>query len=156
VCVCVCVWWWWWDENFFQFSHYHSLCRTPPFLLPALSPSRCPHHPTTLHSLGPQVSWGLGDSFHWGQTRQSSAVYVSGASDQLMHAAWLLDHWEISGVWVSWDCLSSYGVTLLLNFFQPFPNSITRVVNFSPMLGCKSKSAACWAPRRTVMLGAYL
>ena len=28
--------------------------------------------------------------FHWGQNRQSSVVYVLGASYQLMHAAWLV------------------------------------------------------------------
>jgi hypothetical protein len=27
---------------------------------------------------------------HWGQTRKSSAVYVSGASHQLVYAAWLV------------------------------------------------------------------
>ena len=28
--------------------------------------------------------------FHWGQARQSSAVYVLGVSDQLVYAAWLV------------------------------------------------------------------
>jgi hypothetical protein len=53
-----------------------------------------------------------------------------------MWPGWL-SVWEISGVWVSWDCWSFYGVTLLLNFFQPFPNSTIGVPNFSPMVGCE-------------------
>jgi hypothetical protein len=27
---------------------------------------------------------------HWGQTRQSSVIYVSGVSDQLLNGAWLV------------------------------------------------------------------
>jgi hypothetical protein len=47
--------------------------------------------------------------------------------------SWWFSVWEISGVWVSWDCLSFCGVALLLSFFQPFLNSTTSVPNFSPI-----------------------
>ena len=40
-----------------------------------------------LHSLGPQVSLGLGTSSPLRETSQSSVVYVLGISDQLLHAA---------------------------------------------------------------------
>jgi hypothetical protein len=33
---------------------------------------------------------------HWGQTRQSSAVYMSGKSYQLVYAAWLVPHCQRS------------------------------------------------------------
>lgn len=100
--------------------------------------------------------------FHWGQTTQSSAVHVLRALDQLlwMLPDWGLSVWEISGVPVSWHCWASYGVTLLLSFFQPFPNSTTGVTNFSPLVGYNYlvlyQSAACWASRRTAMLGSCL
>ena len=61
----------------------------PHLISPPLSP-RCPQapHPTRPpHSLEPQASQGLGIS---SLTSQSSAVYGSGASDQLMYAAWLV------------------------------------------------------------------
>jgi hypothetical protein len=72
----------------------------------------------------------------------------------------LFSVWKISRVWMSWDCWSPYGITLLLSFFQPFPNSTTRVLDFSPLIGCKnlhlSQSAASWASQRTATLGSYL
>ena len=43
--------------------------------------------------------------------------------------------------------LLSYGVALILNFSQPFPNSTTGFLNFRPLVGCKylyrSGSAVC-------------
>ena len=71
-----------------------------------------PYHsyPTgTPHSLGPQVSW-VGYIFvHWGQTRRSFAVYMMGASDQLMYHTWLVA-----------ECLRSFGglVQLRLLIFE--------------------------------------
>jgi hypothetical protein len=54
-----------------------------------------------------------------------------------MLPGWRPSVWEISRVWVSWDCWSFYVVALLLNFFQPFSNSTTGVPNFSQMVGYK-------------------
>jgi hypothetical protein len=74
-----------------------------------------------------------------------------------MLPGWWLSVREISRVQVSWDCWSSYGVALLLSFFQTFPNPTTGIPDFSPLAGCKylclSHSAACWAALRAVMLG---
>jgi hypothetical protein len=44
-----------------------------------------------------------------------------------MLPGWCSSIWEISGVQVNWDFWSSYRVSLLLGFFQPFPNSTTGV-----------------------------
>jgi hypothetical protein len=83
---------------------------------------------------------------HWGQTRQSSAVYVSGSSYKLvLLPGWWLNVWESSGIQVSWDCWSSYANTLLLSFFQPFPSSTTRVPCFCPWGGYKYLQLYLWA-----------
>jgi hypothetical protein len=62
-------------------------------------------------------------------------------------------------VQVSWDCCSSYRVTLLLSFFQLFPNSITGVISFCPLAGCKylhlTLSAACWVFQSAVMVSPF-
>ena len=54
-----------------------------------------------------------------------------------MYAAWFVK---------AADC-SSYGVNILLNFFQPFPNSATGSLGFCPLVGYKylhpTPSAAC-------------
>jgi hypothetical protein len=44
-----------------------------------------------------------------------------------MLPGWWLTVWEVSGIQVRWDHWSSYGVALLLSFFQFFPNSTTGV-----------------------------
>ena len=50
-----------------------------------------PPHPTRPpYTLGPQVPWVRCIFSHWGPTKQSSAVYVLEALDQLMYAAWLV------------------------------------------------------------------
>jgi hypothetical protein len=66
-----------------------------------------------------------------GQTRQSSAVYMSVASDQLVYDAWLVA-----------QCLRDLKqadllrllvflwIVLLLSFFQPFSSSSTGIPNF--------------------------
>jgi hypothetical protein len=83
-------------------------------------PTPPPHH-TSPHQASPPPG---ASSFsrvryifsHWSQTRQSSAVanHISWS----MLSGWWLSVWEISRVYVSWDCWSSYGVALLLSFFQ--------------------------------------
>jgi hypothetical protein len=54
-----------------------------------------------------------------------------------MLSGWWLGVWGISEVQVSWNCWSSYRVTLLLSFFQLFPNSITGVPRFFFLVCCK-------------------
>jgi hypothetical protein len=49
----------------------------------------------------------------------------------------LLSLWELSGIWVSWDCRYSYGVTVSFSFFNPSPNSTIGGPDFSPMVACK-------------------
>ena len=92
------------------------------------------------------------------QTRQSSDIYVLGASYQLVFASWLVT-----------QCLRQSkltetagpptGLPLLLSFLQPLPNSITWVSSFSPLVGCKymhlTLSAACWVFWRAVMIGSF-
>jgi hypothetical protein len=56
---------------------------------------------------------------HWSQTRQSSVLHVSEASNQLMCGTWLVAQYQSSQrVRVRWDCRSFCGVALLLSFFQ--------------------------------------
>ena len=65
---------------------------------------------------------------------------------------------DISGVQVIWDCWSSYWFALLLSFFLLFPNSTPQAevhwlgVSYLHL----TLSAACWASRRTAMLGSCL
>jgi hypothetical protein len=68
---------------------------------------------------------------------QSYTVYVLGASDQLLYAAWLVPRClkDLSGP----RLLETSGLPTgsLLSFFQPFPNSTTGGPDFSPMVGGK-------------------
>ena len=83
----------------------------------------------------------------------SSVVYVLGASDQLLYAAWLVSQCVR-------DCWSSYGgsayqtESLSLSLIQP------EVPQFRPLVGCKylhlTLSATCWASQRAAMLGSCL
>jgi hypothetical protein len=74
-------------------------------------------------------------------------------------SGWWSNVSEISGVQFSWDCWSSYRVSLPLSFFQFFPNSTTGVSILYPLVGCKymhlTLSAACWVFQRTVMIGPF-
>jgi hypothetical protein len=77
-----------------------------------------------------------------------------------MLPGWWTSVWEISGIRVSWNCLSSYRVTFLLHsFFQLFPNSTTGVSCFCPLVGCKylhlTLSAVCWVFWRAVMIDPF-
>ena len=98
-------------------------------------------------SLGSQVFRGLGLSSLTKTRPDSYLLYMCQgpwASSCMLPDLWL-SAWEISGIQVSWDCWSSYGVSLL-NFFQPFPNPTTGIPDFSPLVVCKylhlSQSAA--------------
>ena len=94
---------------------------------------------------------------HWGQTRQFLATYVpEPQTSPCMLFGWWLGLWELPGIRVSWDCWSSYGVTISFSSFSPSPNSFLGVSNLSPMHGCQylclSQSAAGRASQRTAML----
>jgi hypothetical protein len=103
-----------------------------------------PPLPRPSHSLEPQVSQGLGASSLTEARSDSLLLWMCWEP----HVSWCMlpggwfSIWQISGVQVSWDCWSSYGVALLLSFFQPFPNSTTGVTGFCPWLGA-SKSFSC-------------
>ena len=72
---------------------------------------------------------------HWSQTSKPSAVYVSRASNQLKYTAWLVSSiWQISGIQFSWDYWSSYWVSLIISFFQPFSNSTAALLEFQSQL----------------------
>lgn len=120
-----------------------------------------PPHPTFLHAIHlPHVSRGCfplssgpaGCPFswdssllkirtifsHWDQTRQSSAMYKCGASNQPVHAAWLVAHSLGAPRGPGYLRLLVFlWVTLLLSFFQPFPNSSTEDPSFCLLVGCK-------------------
>jgi hypothetical protein len=107
-------------------------------------------HPTrVLNSLGPPVSWGLGASSLTEPRPCSPLLYMCWEPNNswCILTCWWSSVWEISGVQINWDGWSCYRVTLLLSFSQPFPNSITGVSSFCPLVGCKylhlSLSAAC-------------
>ena len=95
---------------------------------------------------------------HWCRTGQSSATYVQGTLDQpCIPFGWWLSLWELPGVWVSWHCWSSYGVTKPFHSLNTSCNSSIRVLYLSQIVGCKylllSQSAAGRASQSTVRLG---
>ena len=96
-------------------------------------------HPTRLpYSLRPQVSWELGAISLTEARPGGSLLYMclGPQTSSCVLPGWWLIVWEISEVHVNWDCLSSYGVTLLFRFFQLFPNSHTGVLGLCPLVGC--------------------
>ena len=101
--------------------------------VPTPPPTRSPH------SLRPPVSWGLGASSLTESKPRSPLLYTCCGPhiSWYMLTCWWLRVWEISGVQVSWDCWSCYKVTLLLNFFQLYPNSTTGFSSFCPLVGLK-------------------
>jgi hypothetical protein len=129
--------------------------KSPP---PIPLPTRC------LNSLGPPVSWGLGASSlnELSPSRTQTLMYVCWGP----HISWCMlpgywsSVWEISEIQDNWDCWSSYRVTLLLSFFQPFPNSTTGVSSFCPLVVSKylhlTLSAAWWVLWSVVMIGPFL
>jgi hypothetical protein len=93
-----------------------------------------PPHPTCLHlddpssdptwllnSLGPPVSSGLGASSLNEHRPRSSLLYICWGPhiSWYMLSVWWSSFWEIAGVQITWDCLSSNRIALLLSFFQP-------------------------------------
>jgi hypothetical protein len=75
-----------------------------------------------------------------------------------MLPVWCSSIWVISGVQIKWDCWASYRITFL-SFFQPFPNSTTRVSCFCPLVGCKylhlTLWTACWIFQSAVVIDPY-
>jgi len=138
----------------------------PQFLVPFLRP--CSHFPDPdfpsrpPYSLGPQVFPVLGVSSLTEARQGSSLLYMCPGpwTSSCMLPGWWLSIWESAGFPVSWDCWSSYRVTLLLSFSWPFPKSTTGVPDFSPVVECKylplTLSAAGWASWRAAMLGSSL
>ena len=128
---------------------------------PSPSPRKCLHTPSPPHQSSPLPGvwsiWRVMSISHWDQTRQSSAVYESGASYQLMYASWLVAQClrHLRGR-VNWYCWSFYGVALLLSFFQLFPNSTREVPGFCSVVGCKhlsmTLSSAFWDSQRTTRI----
>jgi hypothetical protein len=107
---------------------------------PPPSPKGCPQHsPHPKVSPLPEASSLLRVRrifSYWSQIRQSSAVHVSGASYQLVYAAWLVaQNLRDLAVQDNWDCWSFYGVALLLSFFQPFPHLTIGVLTSVHWLG---------------------
>ena len=142
-------------NGIFNLQSSHGPLPSPPFHSSSphssvpLSPRGCSSHPQAFPLPGASSLLRIRHIFsHWGQTRQSSAVYVLGASYQLVHAAWLVAYCLRDLRVPSWDFWSSYTVALLLSFIQPFPNSTTEVPNFSPLVGCKYHF--CWANKHTI------
>jgi hypothetical protein len=97
----------------------------------------------------PQVSWELGTSSLTESKSGSPLLYMCWGPhfSWCMLPDWWFSVWAILGVQVSWDCWYSSRVTLLLSFFQSFPNSTKGVTSFCPLVGCKylhlTPSAAC-------------
>jgi hypothetical protein len=91
------------------------------------------------NTLGPPVCWGLGPSSLNGYRPSSPLLYVCWGShiNWCMLPGWWSSVWETLMIQVNWYCWSSYNIAPLLCFFQPFPNSITGVSSFCPLLGCK-------------------
>jgi hypothetical protein len=164
----VCVWGGGLFKNYFFFTvppHGPPSHSSSSHSSSALSSRGCSHtHTHTLlparpsHALGPQVSPMLGSSTLT-EARSSSPLLCICQGPQIsscMLPSWWLSVWEISGVQVSGDCWSFYEVAFFLSFLHPFPNSTTRVADFSPMVGCKylhlPQSASCWASQRPAML----
>ena len=105
------------------------LLTAPHPIPPPWSPRGCPHHSPLPHQTTSSLprAYRVGCIFSdWGQNRQSLLYMCRG----LMYAAWLVA--QCPG---SWECWSSYGVALLLSFFQFFPNLTTGVPGFCPLVG---------------------
>ena len=114
----------------------HSSCYSPswsalpqfliPFLLPSVSKKMSTlllHQASLLTGASSLSRIKLGTSSPTEDRPGSILLYMYQGpwTSSCMLTVWWLSVWEISGVWVSWNCWSSYGVTLLLTFFHPFP-----------------------------------
>jgi hypothetical protein len=134
-----------------------------------LSPIWCPYsHPTiSCHSLGHQVSWGLGISSLTESRPGSPLLYIGwGANiNWCMLPAWRLSVQEIpresrvvetAGLPIGLPSSSaSSSVSSSFSFIQPLG-----VTSFWLLVGCKynhvTLSAACLAFQRSVMIGSCL
>jgi hypothetical protein len=78
----------------------------------------------------------------------------------LMHLGFWFCLWELWGVWVSWHCYSSFGLTIPFSSLSPSSIPFILVPNFNPMVGSKylqlSQSVAARASPRTAMPGPSL
>jgi hypothetical protein len=137
----------WYFFNYYSLIFPYSLVATPSktpthncypshtsfLIFKRMPPPRHPHHQASPFPGTSSLSRVRCIFSHWGQTRHSSAVYVSEASSYQL--VWcMLPGWCVSvqEILARWDCWSSYGVTLLLSFFQIFPNSTTGFPSFCP------------------------
>jgi hypothetical protein len=134
----------------YLFIYFHSIFYSPIHPLTVLHPILPPHLPVSMwmSSLPPHLTSKLSGAssllrvrfiiFEWTKILKSSTVCVLGASYQPQYGACLVVQClRDLGAQINWDCWSSYRVTLLLSFFQPFPNSTTGVSCFCPLVGCK-------------------
>jgi hypothetical protein len=164
MCVCVVVLF-----SVFNYLFLRPSCYSPPSSSSHSSSQVSKEVPTTTtrptrpaHSLWSHVSWGLGASSPTEARPSSPLLYMCWRPhiSWCMLPGWWLSIWEILGVLVNWDCWSSYGVALLLSFFQLFPNLTTGVPSFCPLVGCQylclTHSAVCWASQRAAILGSCL
>jgi hypothetical protein len=154
---------------FFYSPDFIPLLVHPPTVSHPITPPSTPHfekhvptppppHKTSPLSENPGISRVRCIFSDWVQTRKSFAGYVFEVSYQPVCAAWLVAQClRDPQVQVSWDLWSSYGVALLLSFFQLFSNSTTMVTSFCPLVECKylylTLSAACWTFQRIDMIG---
>jgi len=123
-----------------------------------MSPPPSPNPTSLTHSLGPQVSLGLGASSLTDSRSGSPLLYMCWGLHISwgMLPGWWLSVWELSGVQVSWDCWSSYRVTPLFSFFQLFPNSTTGVISFCPLVGWLFELLVGSFGGQSVMIGPFL
>ena len=136
-----------------------------PIPLPLVSKRMAPHpHPHLIRScrsLEPQVPWRLCETCVT-EARPGHPLWCMcwmPHSSSYILSCCCLSVWEILEVQVTFTG-SFYRVTLLLNFFQLFSNSITGDKSFCLLVGCKYLhlilSAACWVLWRAVILGPFL
>lgn len=119
-----------------------------------------------LPTLGIPVPWGLSLSrishiiSFWGQTRQSSVLYVPGTRSALVCSLVGGSSYRGSWVQVRWDCWTSYRVAFPFSSLNHSPNFSIDISSFSLKVGCKylhlSQSAAARANQRTAMLSSCL
>jgi len=167
------------DTSDFKISVFYSLIYLySPVIIPLLDlpltvlhpippppmPRGCPnnHHSTrSSHSLGPQISQGLGTPSLTESRPSSPLLYMCQGPhfNCCMLSGWRISVWETSRDQVSSDCWSYYGVALPLSFFLIFTNSTTGVPGCS-LFGCKylrlTPSVACWTLESRVGWAAML
>jgi hypothetical protein len=75
-------------------------------------------------------------------------------------SGWWSSVWEVSGVQINWDCLSSYSITLLLIFFQPSliqqRGSAVSVHWLGTNISIWFFQLLCWVFQRAVMIYPFL